>query len=130
MKYDWDEQPELNITPFVDVMLVLLSILMITIPNIIYEEEILLPTGTSNTIHKKISIIELRIDRKKNVYFRKEKWAFKYFPDNFLLKTKKYNKKVFVQIRADKRLLYDDVISVLRVVKNAGFVKVSLITDG
>jgi biopolymer transport protein ExbD len=130
MKYDWDEKPELNITPFVDVMLVLLSILMIAIPSITYEEKILLPSGTADSIQKKISIIEIRIDKKKNVYFKKDKWAFKYFPDNFLLKTKTYNKKTSVQIRADKRLVYDDVISVLRVVKNAGFVKVSLITDG
>ncbi|VAY88404.1 Biopolymer transport protein ExbD/TolR [hydrothermal vent metagenome] len=130
MTFDWDEKPELNITPFVDVMLVLLSILMISIPSIIYEEHILLPSGSANNMQKKISIVELRIDKKKNVYFKNDKWSFKHFPDNFLLKTKTYNKKSSVQLRADKRLLYDDVMSVLRVIKNAGFVKVSLITDG
>ena len=38
--YDWDDKPELNITPLVDVMLVLLAILMVIAPNIIYEENI------------------------------------------------------------------------------------------
>lgn len=38
MIYDWDEKPELNITPLVDIMLVLLAILMVIAPNIIYEE--------------------------------------------------------------------------------------------
>ena len=130
MKYDYDQAPELNITPFVDVMLVLLSILMIAIPNIIYEESILLPSGSATNVQKKASIVEIRIDNKKNVYYKTEKWAFKNFPDNFILKTKTANKESSVHIRADKRLIYDDVMSVLRVVKNAGFPKVSLITDG
>lgn len=130
MNYDWDEVPELNITPFVDVMLVLLSILMISIPSIIYEEKILLPSGSATSTQKKVSIVAIRIDKFKNVYFKNNRWAFKHFPDNFLLKTKTYNKKSSVQIRADKRLIYDDVMSVLKVVKNAGFIKVSLITDG
>lgn len=130
MNFDWNEKPELNITPFVDVMLVLLSILMIAIPSIIYEEHILLPSGSATNTQKKISIIELRIDKNKNVYFKNDKWPFKHFADNFLLKTKTYNKKSSIQIRADKRLIYDDVMSVLRVIKNAGFAKVSLVTDG
>jgi len=130
MKYDYDQAPELNITPFVDVMLVLLSILMIAIPNIIYEESILLPSGSATNVQKKASIVEIRIDSKKNVYYKTEQWAFKNFPDNFILKTKTANKESSVHIRADKRLIYNDVMSVLRVVKNAGFLKVSLITDG
>ena len=42
MNYDnyWDEdKPELNITPLVDVMLVLLAILMVTTPTLTYKEE-------------------------------------------------------------------------------------------
>jgi biopolymer transport protein ExbD len=35
--YNWDDSPELNITPLVDVMLVLLAILMVIAPNIVYE---------------------------------------------------------------------------------------------
>ena len=41
--YNWDETPELNITPLVDIMLVLLAILMVTAPVIVYQEEIALP---------------------------------------------------------------------------------------
>lgn len=47
--YDWDDKPELNITPLVDVMLVLLAILMVISPNIIYEELINLPKGSAQT---------------------------------------------------------------------------------
>lgn len=44
--FDFDEKPELNITPLVDIMLVLLAILMVTTPAVIYEENILLPIGS------------------------------------------------------------------------------------
>ncbi len=37
--YDWEETPDLNITPLVDIMLVLLAILMVTTPAVIYEEK-------------------------------------------------------------------------------------------
>ena len=44
-----DEKPELNITPLVDIMLVLLAILMVTAPSITYEEKINLPQGSQKT---------------------------------------------------------------------------------
>lgn len=40
MPFD-DEKPELNITPLVDIMLVLLAILMVTAPSITYEEKLI-----------------------------------------------------------------------------------------
>ncbi len=46
MAYNWDEKPELNITPLVDVMLVLLAIMMVIAPNMIYEEKINLPQSS------------------------------------------------------------------------------------
>ncbi|MBP5779225.1 MAG: biopolymer transporter ExbD, partial [Campylobacter sp.] len=44
--FDYDEKPELNITPLVDIMLVLLAILMVATPAIIYEEKIQLPDSS------------------------------------------------------------------------------------
>ena len=41
-----EEKPELNITPLVDIMLVLLAILMVTAPSITYEENVHLPKGS------------------------------------------------------------------------------------
>jgi len=65
--YDWEEKPELNITPLVDVMLVLLAILMVISPNIVYEELIRLPKGSAQkevTQKEKIEI-SLSSDKKK-----------------------------------------------------------------
>ena len=44
--FDWDENPDLNITPLVDIMLVLLAILMVVVPTIVYKEDITLAKGS------------------------------------------------------------------------------------
>jgi len=130
MRYQWDEHPELNITPLVDIMLVLMAILMVTAPTIIYEENITLPQGSRTKAVQKIKSLEIRMDRNGWIYFQKEKFKKSLFPDHFLLKTQSLDKKIPVYIRADERLSYKDVMFLLKSVKEAGFSKVSLVTNG
>lgn len=128
--YDYNQKPELNITPLVDVMLVLLAILMVTAPVIEYEEQINLPKGSHSKkvqITKNINIIVLK---NKEILINKKKYSFKTFPDDFILFSKQMNRNIPVHIRADKMLEYDNVIYILKTVKEAGFYKVALITDG
>jgi len=127
---DFDQKPELNLTPLIDVMLVLLAILMMTAPTVVYKEDISLPTGSATKMKKKAASIEIRIDKNKKIYLKKATYTFKNFSDNFLLKTKSFNKNTVVYIRADKRLRYSSVMDILRIIKSAGFLKVSLVTDG
>ncbi len=128
--FNWEEKPDLNITPLVDVMLVLLAILMVTTPALIYEELIELPKGSKTKVLQKSDSLEIRIDKKKIIYLKKDRFNFNNFPDNFILISSKYDKKSPVYIRADKSLSYGDVMFVLKTVKEAGFAKVSLVTDG
>jgi biopolymer transport protein ExbD len=128
--YDWDEKPELNITPLVDVMLVLLAILMVIAPNIVYEENIKLPQGSMTQQLDKIPPVHISIDKDKNVKINKESFLFNAFMDNFFLYSKKLNKKATVLISADKSLDYGVVMSLLAAVKQAGFSEVSLATNG
>jgi biopolymer transport protein ExbD len=128
--FNWDETPDLNITPFVDVMLVLLAILMVTTPAVMYQEEIALPQGTTSKTVTKNPDVEIRIDKKRVVYIKDDTFAFKDFADNFILYSKSFNKNSPVYIRADKGLVYGDVMYVLKSVKEAGFSKVALVTDG
>lgn len=46
--YDFNQKPDLNITPLVDIMLVLLAILMVTAPVLEFEEQINLPSGSKS----------------------------------------------------------------------------------
>ncbi len=128
--YDFNEKPELNITPLVDVMLVLLAILMVTAPVIDYEENINLPKGSQSRKVQNVQKINIVVDRKKFVYLNKKRYKIDNFADDFVLFAKNKDKNLPVYIRADKNLKYDDVIYVLKSIKEAGFFKVSLVTDG
>ena len=130
MRFDWEEKPDLNITPLTDIMLVLMAILMVTAPTIIYEENITLPQGSHTKTYQKVKSIELSMDAKGVIHFRKEKFDKLSFPDRFLLKTQSLDKEIPVYIRADERLPYKDVMFLLKTVKEAGFSKVSLVTNG
>ncbi|MDR2635252.1 MAG: biopolymer transporter ExbD [Campylobacteraceae bacterium] len=130
MAIDWDEKPELNITPLVDIMLVLLAILMVTTPTLVFEENITLPDGSQSAHMSKIPTLEIRIDKSKFVYINKDKFELKNFPDNMILLANKYSKETTIYIKADRALLYNDVMQVMKAVKSAGFLKVALETNG
>ena len=128
---NFDENPELNITPLVDIMLVLLAILMVTTPAIVYEEQISLPDGSkSKVLSQEIKSLTVRIDAQRQVYIDQSKISLSELGDNLILISKKYDKNSPVYIKADKRLIYDDVMFVLKSMKNAGFSKVALETNG
>ena len=63
--YDFNDKPELNITPLVDIMLVLLAILMVTAPVIEFEEQINLPTGSKSQQAQDVQKIDIIITIKK-----------------------------------------------------------------
>ena len=128
--YDWDDKPELNITPLVDVMLVLLAILMVIAPNIIYEENIKLPQGSISKQLSKIPPVHITVDKDLNIKINKDNYSLHEFMDNFFLYSKKLDLKATVLISADKTLDYGVVMSVLAAVKQAGFSEVSLATNG
>ena len=135
MKFNWDDEPDLNITPFVDVMLVLMAILMVTAPTMTYQEKIDLPQGTqSKEVSKESSVtVVMQKDRSISLYLNgKRKDIYKNvaeFNDNLMLITKKYSLDTTVYIRADKKLEYGSVTLLLKSLKDVGFSKVSLITE-
>ena len=128
--YDYDKKPDLNITPLVDVMLVLLAILMVTAPVLEYEENINLPKGSKSAKVQQNKKIDILVNYKRIISINKSKYKFLNFADNFILFSKDKDRNTPVHIRADKNLKYEDVVYILKTVKEAGFFKVALITDG
>ena len=128
--YDWEDSPELNITPLVDVMLVLLAILMVIAPNIIYEENIKLPQGSISKQLAEIPPVHITVDKESTIKINKNTYELNTFMDNFSLYAKDLDLKATVLISADKTLDYGVVMSVLAAVKQAGFSDVSLATNG
>lgn len=128
--FDWEDKPELNITPLVDVMLVLLAILMVTAPTMVYEEMVQLPRGSKEKAVEKAYKIEIKITKDRDIYIKNTKYIFDTFADDFLLYSEHITKDTPVIITADERILYKDVMAVLKSIKVAGFTKVSLSTNG
>lgn len=128
--YNYNEKPELNITPLVDVMLVLLAILMVTAPVLEYEENINLPKGSHSKRVQENKKIDILLTSKRIILINKKKYEFLNFADSFILFSNNINRDTPVHIRADKDLKYKDIIYILKTVKEAGFFKVALITDG
>ncbi len=126
--FSWDDNPDLNITPLVDVMLVLMAILMITAPTITYQEQIDLPEGSKTVKVVKPKTLTIRMDKNRKIYLNKETYTLATFADDFVNQSSKLDKNSEVYIRADERLKYKDVMYLLKTVKAAGFRKVSLIT--
>ncbi|TLD81750.1 biopolymer transporter ExbD [Helicobacter sp. MIT 05-5293] len=127
--FEWEEKPELNITPLVDIMLVLLAILMVSTPTITYQEDITLPKGSKTKKLAQDSMLEIRVSANRKIHIRDQVYEFNNFADSFVLFSKNLDKNLDIFIRADKNLKYEDVIYILKVAKESGFVKVSLITS-
>ena len=128
--YDYNQKPDLNITPLVDIMLVLLAILMVTAPVIEFEEPINLPKGSASQQIQEVKKIDILITKDRKVLINKKRYELDNFADNFVLFSKNQDRKIPIHIRAERSLIYDDIMHVLKSVKEAGFFKVALITDG
>ena len=127
--FSWDDSPDLNITPLVDVMLVLMAILMITAPTITFQEKIDLPQGSKTVKVTKPKTLTIRMDKNQKIYLKNDTYGLDTFADDFVNQSIKYDKNSEVYIRADEILQYKDVMYLLKSVKAAGFEKVSLITQ-
>ena len=124
---NYDENPELNITPLVAIMLVLLAILMVAMPALIYEEKIIVPQGTqskSKPMDRKALTIRITLDRK--VYIDKDMFELSALADRLVLLQSQYSTDSQVYIKADEGLRYADVMSVLRSLKLAQYNNVAL----
>ena len=126
--FDWEEKPELNITPLVDVMLVLLAILMVIAPNIVYEELIRLPKGSAMKEVSKKESIEIALLQDGQIKVNNQSFKMESFVDDFILFSHGFSPESVVRISADDRLNYGEVMNVLTTVKRAGFQNVSLAT--
>ncbi len=119
---------EINITPLVDVMLVLLVIFMVTAPLVSQQVDVQLPETKS----KKALMVDekdliLVIDRKQNISINQTKIALSDLTEklNAIYKNKS-KKEIFLQ--ADHRIPYGFVVKVMALVKNAGVQKMGMIT--
>ena len=124
-----DMKSDINVTPLVDVCLVLLIIFMVVTPMLQKGKPVQLPQ-TDDPGKKPESDKELLISvQADKTIFIDAKW----FPDkDFQAKMKEFGERAAskdVLIKADARLTYGDVRNVMKMIKDGGFEKVALITE-
>lgn len=128
-KYD-DSGPmaEINITPFVDVMLVLLIIFMVAAPLLESGIAIQLPKASAKAIPKSDeSPVTLNITKDSRVYLNKDEISLNELPTKLQSFFQRRDKKE-IFIRADGELPYAFVAQAMAIVKTAGIHKIGLVT--
>ena len=118
---------EINVTPFVDVMLVLLIIFMVTAPLLTSGIKINLPESSSVLKNEKKDPVTVSINSKGEIFIQK-----KIFSKNQLIEKlsllKKNNQNLKIYIKADKKLDYGKVMDLMNLINQSGFKKVALVT--
>lgn len=119
---------EINVTPLVDVMLVLLIIFMITSPMLVSGINVDLPETTSSPLSGQDEPLVVSINNKGELYLFETKIDRKDLSKKLasILKEKK-DTRIFV--RGDKNVAYGDVVNIVAEIHSAGFSKVALISN-
>jgi biopolymer transport protein TolR len=119
---------DINVTPLVDVMLVLLIIFMVTAPMMQQGVDVDLPQTTSRPIEDQEERIVITINSKREIFINQEK------VDPLLLRRRlerstaaKLNKEVL--LRADRSVPYGFVVQTMAEIKNAGIEKLGMVTE-
>ena len=119
---------DINVTPFVDVMLVLLIIFMVTAPMMMQGEDVNLPETEARAIKTKGDPLILTINRQQEISVEKNKFALDDL-DERLKSLFKYRENKELLLMADKDLSWGFVAKVIAGVKGAGIEKLSLIFE-
>jgi len=126
---DTDEvMNEINMTPLVDVMLVLLIIFMITVPVMKHAVEIDLPRATSQPQDSKPETIRLSVDA-QGTYFWNETPIQDDELERQLQSAAARTPQPELHIRGDRAVRYERVALVMSAAKRAGLHKIGFVTD-
>ena len=119
---------EINVTPFVDVMLVLLIIFMVTAPMMVQGVDVSLPEATSQPLSTKEDQLVISIDKDEKIYINNLNVSFDFLQEKLLkILENRSNKEVF--LRADESIPYGIAIQVMSEVKGAGVEKLGMLTQ-
>lgn len=120
---------EINITPMVDVMTVLMAVFMITAPLLTSGVDVDLPQGGKTSLQGKGITIDIAVNKKGEIFIGKSK-----IPSVDAVKAKlqammKENPESSIVISGDKNTNYGYIVSLMAKLKDAGYSKVGLKTS-
>ena len=119
---------EINVTPLVDVMLVLLVVFIITAPLLAPQSlKINLPKTDAVSKNDKLEKVSLIIDAKGDISLENAHLSDAGLAE--ILKTKAANPQFQLQIQADTAVIYGRVAEVMAIAQKAGVIKLSFLTE-
>ena len=117
---------EINVTPLVDVMLVLLVIFMVTAPMLQTGIDVELPeTRNVKDVNPEQRVV-ISISREGSIYYGSEAINFFSIPDRLKKDVKSPKDSIF--LRADKDVKWNSIVSVIDAIRGAGFSEIKLVT--
>ena len=120
---------EINVTPLVDVMLVLLIIFMVTAPMMTQGVDVDLPQTTSKSLKQDDKPIVITIDPQGGIFFNPIKGDRKILQQELAKLAGSQGTETPIFLRADKQVPYGVVVQVMADIKDAGFLKLGMVTQ-
>ena len=117
---------EINMTPLVDVMLVLLIIFIVTMPVIQHSVKINLPKVSTQVSAADIQSIQVSLNENGQVFWNQTPVDQTTLQD--LIQQTGAQNSAQIQVRADKNTAYQHIAGLMAQIQNAGIHKVSLVT--
>ncbi|MDG6881906.1 Biopolymer transport protein exbD [Phocoenobacter uteri] len=127
MNDDDKEMSDINVTPLVDVMLVLLIVFMITMPVLTQSIPLELPTASIEKQDEPKAMMRIAINS-EGTFIDKNVQSDDELKTAFEAQFSK-NKDTVIAISADKEVPYEKVVKVLELAQNAGLKKVGFVTE-
>jgi biopolymer transport protein TolR len=119
---------DINVTPFVDVVLVLLIIFMVTAPMMMQGVNVSLPQTTSESLPSKENHIVVTVDSNNLVYINDYNVTLDFLKEK-LIKIFEGRSDREVYLRADKGIPYGVVVRVMSEIKGAGIERLGMVTE-
>lgn len=119
---------DINVTPFIDVVLVLLIVFMVTAPLLTVGVPVDLPKSAASALNDKEEPVVVSIKKDGALYIQETPVEEDTLVAKLLAVTEN-NKELRIYVRGDASLDYGKVMSVMGALNGAGFTKVALVSD-
>ncbi|MBK5567565.1 TonB system transport protein ExbD [Ensifer sp. SSB1] len=123
---DLDENSEINVTPFIDVMLVLLIIFMVAAPLATVDMKVDLPQSAAKPAPRDDKPVFVTLKADLALAIGNEETAREAFADELKRLTEGAT-ETRVLLRADKAVDYGELMTVMNLIQNAGYTKIALV---
>ncbi len=127
-KSDEDFNPEINTTPLVDVMLVLLIIFIITIPVINHSVKLDLPRASTQPNDAKPETVNLTIDGAGKLYWNNREISDSELTEKISIAVQA-DPQPELHLRAERTTQYEKVAQVMAAAQNGGRSKIGFVTE-